>query len=699
MNENLLHYALQYHARGLAVVPIRAGSKAPIPAGWQSKRLEESDLQHYFTNGHEPGGVGIITGQLSGNLVILDFDGNDWQAAFDHLLHAWPELEPAPVVETGSGKRHIWLRCPDLPPDFTVKQFKRGNAVVELRGNRCNNLAPPSRHPSGGRYRWLTDEADLPDIPFADLYGWLSEWAAGNQTQGERHKLPRRTLEFLAATDWPEGTRNKELYAAAQQFAAAGYSLDEAIQALEPVARRIGLDDREIEPTIKSAYTGAAGFEPAGRQTQGDDPAQPGTPTHDELARRWFDAAPLTAHGLGDWRRYQGGLWPVISGLAVKGEIKQVVQAAKREGIKPSAYLISSVTELAMLDCYITDEQWDNDPDRLVCANGVLHIPTRTLDAHRPDLYATTGVSYAYDPQAQAAHWTAFLFDLAASTSQRVVDFLQEFAGYALTTDTSFEIAVWLYGPPGSGKSTFLTGLQTMVGNRAGLLGLADVERNRFALAHLPGKTLMVSTEQPGDFIASTHILNAIISGEPITVDRKFKDAITITPRAKLCWAMNELPRVSDPNSGLFRRVKVVAFPVIPEADRDPQLKEQIKTEGAGILNWALEGLARLRARGGFDVPPEVMTATRNFQENNDIPARFVEDYCVTGTDANGEPYRTQGSKLYNAYRAWCLENGHKPQSSTSVAEDWRRLGFEKYLAAGRAYWRYVKLKAEFCPD
>ena len=80
------------------------------------------------------------------------------------------------------------------------------------------------------------------------------------------------------------------------------------------------------------------------------------------------------------------------------------------------------------------------------------------------------------------------------STVPDAADFLQEFAGYALTTDTRFEIAVWLYGPAGSGKSTVLTGLQTMLGERAGILGLADIERSSFALANLPGKTLYAHT-------------------------------------------------------------------------------------------------------------------------------------------------------------------------------------------------------------
>lgn len=418
-------------------------------------------------------------------------------------------------------------------------------------------------------------------------------------------------------------------------------------------------------------------------------------PTHDALRDRWLSRAGNVIYGLGEFRRYHAGLWPVVPELVIKKELLSVIEAAKAEGIKPSQGIVSSVLELARIKAAVeTDSIFDAQPDYLVCRNGTLHIPTRTLADHKPEIYATSGVSYNFDPDAKAPAWAHFLGNLARSLSPAVVSFLQEFAGYALTTDTSYELSIWLYGPPGSGKSTFLAGLEAMLGSRAGLLGLADIASNRFALANLPGKTLAISTEQPGDFIASTHILNSIISGESITVDRKFRDAIQVTPRCKLAWAMNELPRVSDPNSGLFRRVKVVEFPAISESQRDPQLKEDIKTEGAGILNWALDGLERLRNRGRFEIPQEVKDATKSFRDNNDIPGRFVEECCVTGADANGESYRAQTGQLYTAYRQWCDQNGHKPHSSTTVAEDWKRLGFEKRRPGGVVHWFNVGLKA-----
>jgi putative DNA primase/helicase len=416
------------------------------------------------------------------------------------------------------------------------------------------------------------------------------------------------------------------------------------------------------------------------RKTSGKQP----TPTHDELRDRWIEGNPHHAHGLGDWRRYEDGIWPTVAETSVKAEISNVIETAKPEGVKPTASILASVTELTRIKVFVPDERWDADSDILVCKNGALHIATGQLVDHQLGHYATSAVPYKYDPEVRPVIWNYFL----KNTIPAAANFLQEFAGYALTTEMTHELAVWLFGPPGSGKSTFIAGLAAMLGHRAGILGLADLERSRFTLADLPGKTLVVASEQPSSYLASTNTLNAIISGEPIQVERKYRDPFTVIPRAKVCWAMNELPRVADANSGLFRRVKVVTFPKLTEDQQDPEIKRHIEQEGAGILNWALEGLRRLQERGYFEVPAGVADATKQFRENNDVPALFVEDRCIQGADL-----KVQASQLYTEYKEWCLENGHRPMSSTRLADDWARLGFEKTASNGRRFYRGLALQ------
>jgi putative DNA primase/helicase len=294
-------------------------------------------------------------------------------------------------------------------------------------------------------------------------------------------------------------------------------------------------------------------------------------------------------------------------------------------------------------------------------------------------------VPFAHDPNAEAPTWKGFLGD---RFSKEEAPFLQEFFGYCLTPDVSHETALWLYGPPGGGRSTLIAGAEAMLGEKAGTLGLRKLERSQFALSKIPGKTLLTATEQPAGYVGVTDILNALISGDKIEVERKFKDPYDLYPVAKIIWAMNELPRISSANDGIFRRVKLLKMAPIPADQRDPEIKERIKLEGAGILNWALDGLERLSERGRFDIPASMQVAVERWRESNDTAAMFVEEICETDPNA-----RESAGELYTAYAKWCKSNGYKAKSRNRVAEDWERLVFERTKSRGTYHWRGVKLK------
>lgn len=418
------------------------------------------------------------------------------------------------------------------------------------------------------------------------------------------------------------------------------------------------------------------------------NPAAPKLPRPDDnsLAKRWLFNNPRVAWGMGEWRRYNNGIWTKTDPDAIKNNVKKVIEAAAPEGVRCTANLVGSVAELARLEISIPTETWDAAPDLLPCKNGVLHIPTRTLLPHTPEIYATAQLAFDYDPSAKCPSFMQALQQIPDA-----IEFLQEFAGYALTPDTRHEVAIWLYGEPGTGKSTILEGLKAMLGARAGILGLADIERSKFALSNLPGKTLVWSAEQPDSFISASHIINQIISGETITVERKYFDAIEITPHAKIIWAMNNLPRITSSNDGIMRRVKVIKFPALAAMSRDPELKEKIKREGAGILNWALDGLDRLNARGEFVIPSVVEDATKDFKEHNDIIKQFLEENFAE-IDLMDTQCKTQSQELYDKYKDWCTRNTHKPLSSTRMADEWKRFGFTKVKISGLMYWQGVRI-------
>jgi putative DNA primase/helicase len=194
---------------------------------------------------------------------------------------------------------------------------------------------------------------------------------------------------------------------------------------------------------------------------------RPPSPDDSQLAARWIVKNRQAAYGLGQFRRYADGVWTPVDRDAIRKEVKAIIDNAKADGVRASAGLLSSVVELARVEIAIPAEKWDAAAEYLPCANGVLHIPTKSLLPHTPDIYATSRLDYDYDATATCPNFMQALQQIPDA-----VDFFQEFAGYALTTEVKHEIAIWMHGPPGTGKSTVLAGLQAMLGARAGLLGI-----------------------------------------------------------------------------------------------------------------------------------------------------------------------------------------------------------------------------------
>lgn len=403
-------------------------------------------------------------------------------------------------------------------------------------------------------------------------------------------------------------------------------------------------------------------------------------PVSDKITQRamleaWKEACPSTQWDGQEWWRYTDNHWSIVPEGQIKTEFYRVVIGIND---RATSNTVNSVLESGKQSLYINPNTFDSDPDLLPCANGVVMLKTKKLFPHAPHQYNTSILPYDYDPLAPADSWHYYLKTSAKPDTQKL---LQEFAGYSTTTDTRLETALWLYGPRGSGKSTFIEGLRTMLGKRAGDVGLSDLN-NRFALADVPGKTLLVATEMPSTTIA-TSLLNRLISGEPIPIEQKFQKRISVIPRAKLLWAMNDLPTVTSANDGLFRRIHIIEFGKRAVGEVQTDLKDKIALEGAGILNWALAGLDRLRKRAKFDPPASVISATSDYQELSDIASAFLADRYTRNAEG-----RIRSMDLYAHYMQWRRDHGIFTKCSlVQAAGDWQRLNLLNVKSDGVMWW------------
>src|SRR5690606_24879426 len=118
---------------------------------------------------------------------------------------------------------------------------------------------------------------------------------------------------------------------------------------------------------------------------------------------------------------------------------------------------------------------------------------------------------------------------------------------------------------------------------------------NRFQRGYLRDKLANIVTEIKQGEVIDDAALKGIVSGEPATVEAKFKDPFTIRPFATCWFGTNHMPHTRDFSDALFRRALVVQFSEAfkPELGNcDPNLKNKLLDELPGILNMALDAYA-----------------------------------------------------------------------------------------------------------
>ena len=285
-------------------------------------------------------------------------------------------------------------------------------------------------------------------------------------------------------------------------------------------------------------------------------------------------------------------------------------------------------------------------------ANGLLNLADRDIRPLKPTDYALATLPVAFDPAAECPTFEEYLGEVCPRPVDRKK--LQEYVGYTLLHwALPFHKALFIAGPQASGKSTFLDVVHALLGEETTCsLAPQEFTSEQFAGYGLWGAWANIRSDIPADLIENTGKFKEVVAGDPVKVEKKYQDPITIEPTAKHLFAANTLPSADIDDDAFFRRILMVSFPnTIPRGERDPHLGDALLEELPGVLNWALDGFARLREQGHFsgDLPPEETQA--KWRAWGESIERFKQR-CVD-EDAAATDYVSK-RELYDAYREFC---------------------------------------------
>jgi putative DNA primase/helicase len=309
-------------------------------------------------------------------------------------------------------------------------------------------------------------------------------------------------------------------------------------------------------------------------------------------------------------------------------------------------------------------------PDLLICKNGALDLVTRVMHQLTARLFATIRLPVDFDAAAPPpTEWLKFLASLWPD-DQESIDTLQEIFGLMLTPVTNFQKIFLLKGPKRSGKGTILRTLAKLLGADNVAAPALSTIADQYGMQCLIGKLAAligdarISVRSDKMPVVVERLLS--ISGEDSpNVPRKFLPDWTGRLPTRFFMSSNELPHLDDPSGAMASRFVILNLRESFIGREDLGLERKLTKELTSILNWSLEGRARLMARGRFVQPATAAKLVEQMSELSSTVARFVRECCAVGPG-----HKVLKAELFKAWQDWCAINGKRAGESSMFGRD-----------------------------
>lgn len=406
----------------------------------------------------------------------------------------------------------------------------------------------------------------------------------------------------------------------------------------------------------------------------------------------------------GTWSQWTGTHWRMDRTLFAVDQVRLTVRNAatvadkRRESIA-SAKTVAGVERLARSDRRLaaTVDQWDADPWLLNTPAGVVDLRSGYLRPHNPRdfLSKITAVS----PGALICPTWMGVMERVTNGDRALESFLQRMLGYALTGDTSAHALFFIYGTGANGKSVFIDTVSGILGDYQKTAPIetftaSSAERHPTELASLRGARLVTAVETEEGRRWAESRLKALTGGDKIAARFMRQDFFEFAPQFKLIIAGNHKPGLRSVDEAIRRRFHLIPFSVtIPAEDRDPALRDKLKDEWPGILQWMIDGCLDWQ-RDGLQPPKVVTDATAAYLDAEDAISAWIDEVCTRDVNA-----RSSSAELFASWKAWAGRAGEHAGTAKRFALNLETRGFHPFRTTKERGFSGLSLPAKLPLD
>ena len=423
---------------------------------------------------------------------------------------------------------------------------------------------------------------------------------------------------------------------------------------------------------------------------------------HRTLEAYFADGAHLVRAIDRSWWRYTGTHWARTTDEQVRKKAEATVRELVPKGKVDFARTLSAAYDLLVAKQAAEEDVLhlnDEPPPVVNCKNGELWLNddgSSELRPHRADSYLTYVLDVEYDPTARAPVFIRTILQIFRDCHDPVnpieikwmVRHFLEFMGYVVQPRRDFATWWLLYGDGNNGKSKLVETIEHLL-NRDSLVSarMAEVEKDKFVVGSLAGKLLLVDDDVDAGTRLPDGWLKKISERKPITGQQKFKDSFTFICSALPVMLANNWPSCIDLSEGTRRRAMIIPFDrtFAPEEEDRDRFRRIWREELPGVLNLALTGYRRLRARGHFAEPAACRNARRSWLAAANPLVSFLQE---SGEVEFGSTLDESVARLFDRYRTWAASSGYRfvPTPRNAMRRNLRALGFGEVMRTDGAH-------------
>lgn len=258
--------------------------------------------------------------------------------------------------------------------------------------------------------------------------------------------------------------------------------------------------------------------------------------------------------------------------------IKQVIKPYNRLA---SEHDIQEI--ISDLECSAPIKELTKDKDLIAVNNGIFNYKSKTLQPFSKDMVFLSKSSVNYNPLAQnvtirnkdGTDWDVESWMKSLSDDSGIVNLLWEVAGACIRPNVNWRKSAWLFSDKGNnGKGSYCKLVRNISSEECASLSVEDFGTDAF-LENLMRATAIICDENDvGSYLDKAKKFKSAVTGDPISINRKYRSTITFTFHGFIVECINELPKVKDQSGSFTRRLLIIPMTKCFTGEEKPYIKD-----------------------------------------------------------------------------------------------------------------------------